>query len=422
MPWSSFKFRDYTLLWTSGISMMIVMQVREFASAQWLWEETQSEFTLGLLFALRFIQMPVALYGGLLADVMNRKKLMALTQFASFISLLVLTLLAAFDSLQPWHIFAVTAIVTPFNMLGNSARPAMLPRVLPRSHLTNGVTLQTAAMQVAQIGAPLLFGVLFAGYTILGWELGGFGATSTFLVATVIAGISFLTPLLISASGEPDGGSRKVTLESLKEGFTFVKSHKILPGLYLLDIGVTIVSFYRMLFPIFSEQLYGMGADGTGLLGAANALGGIAGSFLVFFTARILYKGRIVLVATLAYAFLLIAFGLVETFWIGLIIVGALGGTDSVGMTMRQAVVQLTTPDRMLGRASSAHSFAAMGANNIGGMEVSFVAGIIGASGTMVFGGVFSIAVVILIWWFVPGIRRYRYSESELPDGEPPPK
>ena len=382
--------------------MMVVMQVREFASSQWLWEETGSEFLLGLLFLLRFIQMPVALYGGLLADVMDRKKLMAFTQFMSFISLLALTLLAASDSLQPWHIFAVTGIVTPFNMLGNSARPAMLPRVVPRSHLTNGVTLQTAAMQVSQIGAPLLFGLLFV----------NLGVTATFLVSTVIAGVSFLTPLLIRASGEPDGGTRKVTWESLREGFTFVKSHRILPGLYLLDIGVTIVSFYRMLFPVFAEDLYGLGAEGTAVLGSANALGGVLGSFLVFFTGRIRYKGRIVLAATLAYAVLLIAFGLVPIFWIGLLIVAALGGTDSVGMTMRQAVVQLTTPDRMLGRASAAHSFAAMGANNIGGMEVSFVAGLIGAGPTMVFGGFFSIAVVGLIWWFVPGIRRYRYEET----------
>ena len=154
-----------------------------------------------------------------------------------------------------------------------------------------------------------------------------------------------------------------------------------------------------------------MGAEGTALLGSANALGGVGGSMLVFFTEKIRHKGRIVLAATLAYAVGLIAFGLTPIFWIGLIIVAFLGATDSVGMTMRQAIVQLTTPDRLIGRASSAHSFAAMTANNVGQMEVAFVSAAIGAGATMVLGGFIGIAVVGIIWVAIPGIRRYEYVE-----------
>ena len=83
-------------------------------------------------------------------------------------------------------------------------------------------------------------------------------------------------------------------------------------------------------------------------------------------------------------------------------------------MVMRQTVVQLTTPDRLLGRASSAHSFAAMGANNVGQMEVAFMSAGVGAGPTMVIGGVVSIFVVGLIWKFVPGVSNYRY----MPDAE----
>ncbi len=412
-PWSSFFFADFTFLWLSGITMMIAMRLRLITSGQWITDNTagldDAFFLLGGLGAVQLLQMPAVIYGGALADVVDRKKLMALTQSASFISLAVLTALSFTDTLAIWHIFVVTGLVGIFNMLGNSARPAMLPRVLPRRYLTNGVTVQTASFQVAGIGAPLAWGVLYSGP----------GATFTFFVATVIAGLSFLTPLLIRASGQPDGGARRVTLASLKEGFRFVRNHRILPGLYLLDIGVTIVSFYRELFPVFSEGLYGRGAQGTAALGSANALGGAIGSFVVFFTGRWRYKGRIVLVATLLYAVLLLAFGLNPIFWVGLIIVGSLGLVDAIGMTMRQAVVQLTTPDALLGRASSAHSFAAMGANHIGQLEVGLVAGAIGAGATMVVGGVVSLVVVGLIWWLIPGVRRYRYEETPE-DGDTP--
>ena len=391
------------MLWLSGMSMLIAMQLRLFASTQWLYDETGSAVQLGILGAIQFLQMPVVVYGGLLADIINRKKLMVFTQSVSFISMALLTLAAWNEILAPWMIFTVTGLTGIVNMLGNSARPAMLPRVIPRSHTTNAVTFQTASFQIGQIAAPLLFGLLFT----------QFGVTTTFLVGSIFAGVSMIAPAMINASGAPDPDTTAQSkVSALREGAKFVKGHPILPGLYLLDVGVTIVSFYRMLFPLFASGLYGMGAEGTALLGSANALGGVGGSMLVFFTEKIRQKGIIVLTATLAYAIGLIAFGLTPIFWIGLIIVAFLGATDSVGMTMRQAIVQLTTPDRLIGRASSAHSFAAMTANNVGQMEVAFVSAAIGAGATMVLGGFIGIAVVGIIWVAIPGIRRYEYVET----------
>jgi MFS family permease len=126
-------------------------------------------------------------------------------------------------------------------------------------------------------------------------------------------------------------------------------------------------------------------------------------------------KGMLVLWATLFYGFLLIVFGATTVLWTGMIVVIFLGATDAVGMTSRQAIVQLTTPDNMRGRASAAHSLAAMSANGIGQFEVGVMSGMIGASKTMYIGGVISIIVVFLIWWLVKGVRQYRY--VEVPSG-----
>ena len=379
--------------------MTVAMQMRLLATSQWIYDVTGSAAQLGILGAVSLLQMPVVIYGGALADVVNRKLLMAMTQLVSFASIIALTLLAFADLLQPWHIWAVTGLTGIVNMLGNSARPAMLPRTVPRSHLTTAVTVSTSTMQVASIAAPQLFAPL---YNI-------FGVGPTLLVTCGIAGISVLAPLMIRASGEPQGGNRRVTWGTIVEGFHFVRKHPILPGLYLLDIGVTIVSFYRMLFPFFAHALYGLGAEGTALLTSFNSAGGVVGSMFVFITERWRRKGLIVLVATLIYALLLFAFGLNRIFWVGLGVVALLGMTDAVGMTMRQALVQLTAKDSMLGRASSAHSFAAMGANHIGQMEVSFVGGIIGAGPVMILGGAISVLVVAAVWLLAPGISRYRY-------------
>ncbi|MDA1280944.1 MAG: hypothetical protein O3B95_13075, partial [Chloroflexi bacterium] len=89
-PWSSMAYRDYSLLWLSGIGMVIAMQLRLFASSQWLYDDTESAVALGLLGAIQMLQMPIVVYGGLLADIFNRKILMVFTQGISFLSLLLL--------------------------------------------------------------------------------------------------------------------------------------------------------------------------------------------------------------------------------------------------------------------------------------------------------------------------------------------
>ncbi|MBI4340026.1 MAG: MFS transporter [Chloroflexi bacterium] len=398
--WALFAHADFSYLWAGGVASSIAMTLKVLVSAQWLYEETGSAAQLGLLGAVQLLQMPMVLYGGTLADVIDRKKLMVFTQGASFFLLSVLTLLAGADALRPWHIFAATGFNSIVNTLGGSARPAMLPRIVPRSLLTHAVSIQIITRQAASIGAPLIF---WQAYEVL-------GVTNSFAIGAAIALLATFAPLLIKASGKPEGaGSRRTTLASLREGYRFVLGHRLLPGLYLLDIGVVIVSFYRPLFPVFADKLYGMGAAGTGLLNAADAAGGIVGTFLVLFTNSWGRKGLIVLVGTLVYAVFLFAFGLVHIFWLGLIIVAILGVTDAISMTMRQTIVQLTTPDKLLGRASSAHSFAAMGANNLGQIEVGIMSGAIGAGNTMVLGGVISVLVVAAIWYYMPGIHRYRY-------------
>jgi MFS family permease len=401
-PWAAFVYWDFTLLWLGGISGTVTMVMRTLVSAQWLYEETGSAAQLGLLGAVQLVQMPVVLYGGTLADRMDRKKLMALTQGVAFAMLMALTLLAATGDLEPWHIFAITGISGIVNMLGSSARPAMLPRVVPRHLLTHAVTSQTASFQVSGIVAPIVFWQVFE----------HFGVTASFAVAAALALASVISPLLIRASGQPEQQAARTTVRSLKDGYAFVMGHPLLPGLYSLDIGVTIVSFYRQLFPVFADQLYGMGAAGTGLLNTANSIGGVLGTMVVLYTTRVSRKGMLVLMATLVYAVLLFAFGVNRLFVVGLVIVALLGMTDSVGMTMRQTIVQLTTPDRLLGRASSAHSFSAMGANNLGQIEVGVLSGAIGAGNTMVLGGVVSVVVVAAIWRLMPGIKRYRYDAA----------
>lgn len=395
------------MLWISSIAAMATMNLRVLATGIWLFEETGSPAALGGLGLVELVmRIPANLYGGALADEIDRKKLMAVTQMFSFLLIATMALLEGFGNLQVWHIYAITAILASTSVLGGPARSSLTARVVPRSHLMHAVATNTATMQIGTMVTPVIFLL-----TSLTTDL-----TLSFGVITAFAAVSVVLPMMISIDGRAENATTgKSRTRNIVDGLIYVKGHPILPGLYLLDVGVTIVSFYRQLFPIFAHQLYQGSRVAVTALTWANSAGGLTGSLIVMFTRDYRAKGMLVLWATLFYGFLLLVFGATTVLWAGMLVVILLGATDAVGMTSRQAIVQLTTPDNMRGRASAAHSLAAMSANGIGQFEVGVMSGLIGADQTMYLGGVISIVVVFLIWWLVKGVRQYRY--VEVPSG-----
>ncbi len=378
------------------------MQMRMLVTGVWLYDETNSGLQLGLLGVVQLaVQLPAILFGGALADQWDRKKLIAAAQSFSFVFLALITVLDAADTLEPWHLYAVTAILGITSVIGGPARSAITANIVPRSHLMHAVAANQATFQIGAIAAPLFFAVIVNSY----------GTTEAFAVAAVFAVPASVLPLFIQIRAAPqrksDDGENM--LERIWAGVVYVKSHPILPGLYLLDIGVTVVSFYRQILPLIADRLFKAGPGAVGTLTAANSFGGVAGTFIVLLLAKYRAKGMLVLYATLVYALLLILFGLTTSLWLGTAIIAALGATDAIGMTTRQTTVQLTTQDEMRGRAVSAHSVSAMTANNLGTFEVGFMSERIGADRTMILGGIVSVAVVAVVWWLVRGIRQYRY-------------
>lgn len=403
-PWSAFEFIDYRILWASAITAMFTMNLRVIVTGIWLYEETGSGFTLAWLGILEFVmRIPANLYGGALADQIDRKKIIIFCQLASFIVMTILTLLLFVEKLEIWHVYSATALLSATSVMSHPSRSALTANVVPKTYLVHAVATNTITMQISTIILPVIFWITSLTPTL----------TLTFGVTAFFGLLSFIIPFYIKTSGSKhlEIKKNKSTINNIIDGLKYVISHPILPGLYLLDISVTVVSFYRQLFPIFADQLYKGGRATVSILTGANSIGGILGSLLVVQTAKYQPKGMLVLYATLIYAILLILFGSINILWIGVIVIIALGATDSIGMTTRQTIVQMTTPDRMRGRAVAAHSLAAMTANGIGQAEVGFMSEIIGADNTMIFGGIVSIIATLSIWWLVRGIRQYRYSE-----------
>ena len=403
-PWSALDFRDYRFLWFSSIAWMLTQQLRLLVTAVWLFEATGSAAQLGLIGAIQLVvQIPALLFGGTLADRIDRKLLMAGTQAITFLVIGAMALAASAGSLEPWHVYLATAATSVTTVLGQPARGALTAAVVPTSHLMHAVTTNNVTIQLGSVAAPLIF----AGVAETA------GLTVVFFIAAGTALASVGLPLFINADGRPARSDRpKSLLRETWEGARFVARHPILPGLYALDFAITVVSFYRQIMPVIARQLYMGGAGAVGGLTAANSLGAIVGAFSVLFLSGYRAKGMLVLYATIAYALLLFPFGLVENLWVGVVLIAGLGAADAIGMTTRQVTVQITTPDEMRGRALSLQNLAAQSANNIGTIEVGLMSSWIGSGSTMVMGGAISLGATLVIWRLMRGIRSYRYPPS----------
>ncbi len=399
--WQPFAFRDYRFLWAATMAASLVTWFRIFGTSQWLLEATGSAAVVGTIGVIQLVmQIPALLWGGTLADRLDRKRLMLWANVGTFVVMIVFGVLSNADALTQNLVFIGIAFTAVSQMFASPARSAMVPRVVPEQYLLAAASSDNAWANASAVAAPLLFALIAATA----------GLEAVFFVAAGLGLFAMLLPQLIRASGVPDGtGAPPASqLTETWDGLRYVGKHPILPGLFLLDTGITVASFYREILPVLALGLFAGGASATGMLGAANSAGAIVGSIIAAMFAAWRAKGMLVLYASFVYGFCMFGLGYANTLWLGMVMIALLGASDAVTVAVRQTTVMLTTPDHMRGRAFSIMILAAQTANNVGTIWVGFWAEAIGAANTIILGGYISVIATALIgWWWKP-IRTFR--------------
>ena len=271
----AFRYRDYRLLWLLTMTGSIAVWMRILGSAQWLLEETGSAAMVGLIGVVQLvIQIPSTLWAGTLADLIDRKKLLIFSYGLTALTLVSLALLSQASWLTPILVYLAVGISAATYMLVGPARTALIPIIFPEKDLMLATSTDTATHNVAAIVGPLIFA-----YVATSFDL-----TAVFAVAGLAAGVAMLMPALMRINGQaeqPSDEQGRTQLDQTVEGFRYLKNHPLLPGLYLLDIGITTSSFYREVLPVLALGLFAGGASATGMLGASNSAGAILGSLFV---------------------------------------------------------------------------------------------------------------------------------------------
>jgi MFS family permease len=394
--WQVLAQRDFGLFWISLLFSGVGSQISAVAIAWQVYEITNSPFQLGLTGLFRALPvMILSIPGGVVADRMDRRWLLIITQALAALLALALALLTASGEIRVWHIYAITFLSGAVGIFDAPARTALIPLLVSAEQLATAYALNISWRQIATLAGPFIGGVVIS----------AFGLSASYFIDAV----SFLSVIVclafMHARPSPAPETKESALESVRGGFDFIRNNSAILGLMGMDTCVQFFGAYRSMMPVFARDILGTGPTGLGALLGIPALGALLGSGVVMAMGNPRHKGKLIIWVTLLYTAGLICFALSRSLVLSLAVVFLLGAVDAIGETLRDTLIQLMTPDRMRGRVKSFDQVFMSGGVYLGHAQMGTAASLIGVSGALVFGGFLGSVAVLLIAKFTRGLK-----------------
>jgi MFS family permease len=261
--------------------------------------------------------------------------------------------------------------------------------------LPNATTWNSTIFQLSAMIGPALGGLIVARE----------GAATAYFVNIICASLAFLT-FSLTAPVTAKTEKPPITWDSLLSGVRFVFGTRILLGLFCLDLFAVLLGGATALLPIFANDLLKAGPQGYGLLRAAPSVGAVAMALLTAHLPPWRKAGSVMLLGVAGYGFATLLFCISKIFWLSMLALALTGMFDNISVVVRQTVMQMITPDAMRGRVSSITFLFISCSNELGELESGLTARWFGAVGSVVFGGIGTLLVVLGSAFVFPEIAR----------------
>ena len=405
--------RDFRYLWMGQVVSGLGRQVTSIVLPYQLYVLTGTPLAIGALALVQVVPiMAFSLGGGVVADAVDRRRLLLLTQAGLAISSAALAGLAMMAAPPVLAIYAVAFVAAGLGAMDQPARSSAVPRLVPRERLPAALALGQLNFQAAGVVGPAIGGLVIASL--------GIAAGYAFDVITFGAAIG---ALLLIAPIPPAHGAVRPSLGAIAEGLRFARRRRAILGTFAVDLNAMVFGMPTALFPVLALDVFRVGPAGLGLLAAAPAAGALVGAVLTGWVGRVRRTGRAVLWASAGWGLAITAFGLCTfSFPLALVFLAAAGAADVVTAVLRSAIVQLLTPDELRGRVTSIHILVVTGGPRLGDVEASAVASLAGAQLSVVTGGLLCLVGLVAIVRSFPELAAFDMWEvTALAATEPEP-
>ncbi|MFI1095502.1 MFS transporter [Streptomyces sp. NPDC020917] len=385
---------DFRRLWFGNTVSYIGQQMTAMAVALQVYAITGSSFYVGLVGLCSLVPLIVfGLYGGAVADVVDRRRLGLITACGATVLSAALAAVAIAGLRSVGVLYAIVALQAVCFAMNSPARSSMIPRLLPAEQLPAANALASLAGGVGQMAGPMLGGV-FVG-------LWGYQAAYLIDVAAFTASLYAMwrLPAMLpgdpSREGEAPAAARR--RPSVVEGLRYLASRPNLRTTFVSDLCAMVLAQPRVLFPAIAGLWYGGDTRTVGLLAAAPAAGALLGSVFSGWLGRVQRQGMAVLIAVASWGAAVAVFGLTRNLWLGLFFLALAGCADTVSMVFRNTMVQAAAPDDMRGRLQGVFLVVVVGGPRLGDFLAGSAADVFTPAGAVIGGGLACIVAISLI-------------------------
>ena len=400
---AALRHRDFRLLWLGQIVSVTGSQMQWVAINWHVYLLTKSPFALGLVGLFRGVPIILcSLAGGVVADAVDRKRLMIVTQVIMLVSAALLTVGTLTGMESVWPIYILSGFASAATAFDTPARQSLMPTLVPPEDFSNAVSLGVLVFNVATIGGPAIAGFVLAesGPAVI------YGLNALSFLAVIAA------LLAMRASGKADDERERkdaLSLAALKEGLKFVWHTPIIVQTMTLDFVATFFASATLLLPIFAQERLHVGARGYGFLAAGPAIGSVLTALVMARIGSFRKQGRLVVWSVAVFGVATAAFGISTVYWFSLLMLAVTGAADTVSTVLRQTIRQLVTPNHLRGRMTSINMMFFMGGPQLGELEAGSLAALIGAPLSVVTGGLGS-----LVCAAIAAVKSKRLMEFEI--------
>ncbi|MDE2145139.1 MAG: MFS transporter [Burkholderiales bacterium] len=382
-------------LWLARLAATAGSQMLMVAVGWQMYDLTHSAWDLGLVGLAQFgPALALVLVAGHVVDRHHRGRIVALCLAVQVAVALALALASGSHAASRGGLLAAALLLGAVRAFQMPAQQALTPLLVPAPLLPRALAFSSAGMQGAIIAGPALGGLIYAGGAALTY---GSCATLFLLGCTLVAGLRY---------GHAPPPAAPVTLDTLLAGVRFVAAHKVVLGAISLDLFAVLFGGATALLPIYARDILHTGPWGLGLLRSAPAVGALSMSLLLARWPVRRRTGPLLLGAIAVYGAATLAFGLSRSFVPSLLALAVTGAADMVSVVIRQTLVQLETPDAMRGRVSAVNAVFIGASNQLGEFESGATAAAMGPVGSVVLGGLATLAVAGLWLRLFPALAR----------------
>ncbi|KPK72458.1 hypothetical protein AMJ87_04645 [candidate division WOR_3 bacterium SM23_60] len=381
--------RNFRLFWFGQMISLIGTWMQNVAQGWLVLQITNSPFLLGLVSMLGTLPvLIVSPIGGALADTLNKRTVIILTQVTAMTLAFVLATLVLTKHVQYWHIVILASTLGITMSIDAPTRQSFVVEMVGKKDLLNAIALNSSIFNLARILGPALAGLIISAIGIvLCFYLNGISYLA------VIAGL-----LLMRGNFSPAKKQRARVIEDIRDGFGYARRDKrIMALITLVAISSIFIMPYAMLMPVFARDILHVGPKGLGILLSAAGIGALIGALSLAIFSSYKKKGRFVLVGSVVFTTAIILFSFSSSYHISLLLLLFVGWGMVTQNASINSLLQTRSPDHLRGRIMSLYVLSFMGMMPFGSFQAGLLADHFGAKMALRIGGV----IVACITYFI---------------------